>query len=63
MNLVDGGVEGMQCGFYNSSGDMKGLQVGLVNMAGTLMGLQIGFVNINKIGEPYKFLPIVNFSY
>ena len=64
INCVKGDVEGFQTGLVNRvEGDMEGLQIGVVNLAGTLRGLQIGIVNLNMSGEPYKFLPIVNFSF
>lgn len=64
VNLVGGDFVGLQSGFYNSvAGKSSGLQLGVVNVAGSLYGLQIGLLNFNKAGEPFKFLPIVNFSF
>ena len=63
VNIVGGRFFGLQSGFYNSAGDFTGVQFGVWNQVETLHGLQIGLLNFNKSGEPFGFLPIVNFSF
>jgi hypothetical protein len=63
VNITKHNYVGLQFGIYNESRTMSGLAFGLVNNTGDLNGLQIGLVNINRSGDPYKFLPIVNWSF
>jgi hypothetical protein len=77
VNVVDGFQKGVQLGLYNQaasnkglmwavvnkSNDMAGLQLGLVNWAEKLDGLQIGLANINNTPNPFRFFPIVNWSF
>lgn len=57
-------MKGWQSGFVDLiEGNMKGVQIGFVNCTETLHGLQIGLVNINNSGVPFKFLPIINYSF
>jgi len=63
VNINKGQTVGLQAGLFNSTNDLRGLQFGFVNFTETLYGIQIGIVNINNSGTPFKFLPIVNFSF
>jgi len=63
VNVTKGEFTGLQTAIVNKAGTFNGLQLSVVNMADTLNGLQIGIINLNFSGNPYKFLPIVNFSF
>ena len=63
VNIVKGTTKGLQTGLYNSAEDMEGIQIGIVNRTNNLNGLQIGIANLNMSGDPFKFLPFVNFSF
>jgi hypothetical protein len=77
INIVEGTQKGLQWGIYNQSNatvgwqwglinksyDARGLQLGLVNWAEKLHGLQIGIANINNTPNPFRFFPIVNWSF
>lgn len=63
VNITRGKLVGLNTGFCNFNGGMTGIQFGLVNITETLNGLQIGLVNLNLSGDPFTFLPIVNWSF
>jgi len=54
---------GLQTALINMTNGMSGVQFGLVNVTETLYGLQVGLVNLNNSGNPFRFLPIVNFCF
>lgn len=62
-NINQSLMHGLQTGLFNKTGSLKGIQFAFVNITDTLNGLQIGLVNLNNSGEPYGFLPIVNWSF
>jgi len=63
VNIANSKTVGLQSGLVNTTVDLQGVQFGLVNMTDVLYGLQIGLVNLNASGDPFGFLPIVNFSF
>ena len=63
ININKKETHGLMTGIFNSTNHMRGVQLGFVNYAETLYGLQIGIANINNSGDPFKFLPIINFSF
>ena len=63
VNITESKFTGLQTGLVNMVGDMHGVQFSVVNVADTLYGLQIGIINLNNSGNPFKFLPLVNFSF
>lgn len=56
-------TRGVQIGLLNLSGEFRGFQMGIMNIADNLYGIQLGLVNLNNSGEPFRFLPIVNWSF
>lgn len=62
-NNADFDLYGVQMGFANWAAKMHGLQLGVVNVAEALDGVQIGLFNYHAGGEPFRFLPLVNFSF
>jgi len=54
---------GLQTALFNKTESMRGVQFGVINITETLYGLQLGIINLNNSGNPFKFLPIVNFSF
>lgn len=63
VNFNSGMTRGLQTGLLNRTGGLRGLQLGLLNMTDTLYGIQIGLLNMNSSGEPFGFLPIINFGF
>ena len=63
VNINKSQTVGLQTAFFNQTNSLRGLQFGLVNITDTLYGLQIGIINLNNSGNPFKFLPIVNFCF
>ncbi|MFC1508494.1 LA_2272 family surface repeat-containing protein [Candidatus Omnitrophota bacterium] len=63
INICKSEMVGFQSGFVNLSGNVRGIQLGFVNTTDQMYGLQVGIVNLNYQGNPFKFLPIVNFSF
>ena len=62
-NDVYGDQKGLQFGLWNKSFKSQGVQIGIVNYTEYLNGLQIGFLNIHNMGDSFRVLPIVNFSF
>ena len=63
VNINKSQTVGLQTALFNKTDGMRGVQFGFVNITETLYGLQIGIINLNNSGNPFKFLPIVNFSF
>ncbi len=63
VNITKGKFVGFNTGICNVNGGMSGIQLGLVNITKKLNGIQIGLVNLNRSGNPFSFLPIVNWSF
>jgi len=63
ININERLTVGFQTALLNKTENSRGVQLGVVNITGTLYGLQIGIINFNISGFPFKFLPIVNFSF
>jgi hypothetical protein len=63
LNFNDSLTRGVQLGVFNTTGDLRGLQMGLLNTTDTLYGVQLGLVNLNASGQPFGFLPIINWGF
>jgi hypothetical protein len=63
VNINESLTYGLQTGFFNKTNRMEGVQFGFVNICESLHGIQIGLVNINNSGDPFKFMPIINWSF
>lgn len=63
INYNDGLTKGLQTGVLNMTGDLRGLQIGFMNTTDTLYGIQLGLINLNASGDPFGFLPIINFGF
>jgi hypothetical protein len=63
INLNHSLTHGLQTGLLNMTGDLRGLQFGWLNMTNTLYGVQLGLINLNSSGEPFGFLPIINWGF
>lgn len=69
-NITGDTVTGVQIGIVNRAGSLRGVQIGGFNYAGELAGLQIGLSNLRgrpragaSRAAPYRFFPVVNWSF
>lgn len=63
ININSSLTHGLQTGAFNKTHELRGVQFGLLNMTDTMNGLQIGILNFNSSGDPFGFMPIVNWSF